>query len=187
MQFENEPFNGDTFLSDLIFQISIKYRVKKIIETGTYHGISTLWMSKFFTQVHSIEIDPDNFIIASANLKNHFNVQLYLGQSQTFLRVAIKNLNPLSNENFIIFLDAHWFENPLLKELDAIKESGYKPIIIIHDFQTNDPELGFDSYPDIEYKWESIKEKIESIGQYYKFYNKQATGARRGCIFLVPK
>jgi antitoxin component YwqK of YwqJK toxin-antitoxin module len=101
-------------------------------------------------------------------------------------------LNGKLEGNTIFFLDAHWYTNPVLNELDAIKESGKKPIIAIHDFMVPDhPEFGYDIYPDqnIVYNWEWIQGKIESIygkSGYTKEYNNEATGAMRGCIFLFP-
>ena len=106
----------------------------------------------------------------------------------------MKEVLPLVNDSkTIIFLDAHWYTNPVLNELVAIKESGKKPILAIHDFMVPDhPEFGYDIYPEQEivYDWKWIEKYIEDIygpKGYTKEYNTEATGAMRGCIFILPK
>lgn len=93
----------------------------------------------------------------------------------------------------LIFLDAHWYKNPLLSELHAIATHGIKPVIAIHDFKVPDhPELGYDVYAkqNITYDFAYIKESIENIygkDGYEYHYNSEATGDKRGCIFIYPK
>jgi hypothetical protein len=112
-----------------------------------------------------------------------------LGDSPEYLKNV---LSTIDDSKTILFLDAHWYTNPVLAELYAIKESGKLPILAIHDFMVPDhPEFGYDAYPDqdIVYNWEWIEDHINSIygkDGYTKDYNTEATGAMRGCLFIFP-
>lgn len=189
MQNPNGAFNEDYFLCQKFIDIKNKNKIDTIIETGTYHGITTKWFSKNFKTVYTIECNVEFFKVALENLTECKNVYKTLGNSPTVLSKLLGNID---EKKTIIFLDAHWYTNPVLAELDAIKESGKKPILAIHDFMVPEhPEFGYDVYPDqkIVYNWEWIQEKIESIygeKSYTKEYNTQATGAMRGCIFIYP-
>ena len=96
------------------------------------------------------------------------------------------------DKSVLLFLDAHWeSHNPLLEELQIIKDKGMKPVIAIHDFFVPEhPELGFDSYAGQDYNWEWIASSIESIygaDGYKYFYNSEAEGMKRGVVFIMPK
>ena len=88
----------------------------------------------------------------------------------------------------IVFLDAHWFENPLLREIQIVGESGKRPILVIHDFKVPGKPFGYDEYPGITYDWNYISEAVEKAydNQYHKEYNEVTAGANRGCIFIYP-
>src|SRR5690606_9109664 len=91
------------------------------------------------------------------------NVFQYQGNSAVVLDQILQDIDP--NDKVFFFLDAHWEDfNPLLDELSIIAKYGFKPIIAIHDFKVpGRPELGFDTYKDIIYEWDWIKDSIEEI------------------------
>jgi len=184
------PFNGDSFLQDEFLNLRDKYKIKEVVETGTYHGVTTEWLAQNFEKVVTIESNPEYLKIARATLKEFSHVQTVEGDSSKDLG---KVLASLSKRACLIFLDAHWYKNPVLKELEQIAWAEIKPIIAIHDFKSpNDLTLGYDTYPDqkIVYEWSWIKNHIDNIyGQdnYYHYFNHQATGARRGCVFIMPR
>jgi hypothetical protein len=185
----NGAFNEDIHLVEKFLQIKKKYKIKNIIETGTYHGVTTKWFSGNFDYVYTVECNNTYFEVAAKNLSGIGNIVMKLEDSPKFLENTI---NSVDDKSTIVFLDAHWYTNPVLAELDSIKKSGKKPILAIHDFMVPDhPEFGYDVYPDqgIIYNWEWIKEKIDSIYGIYgytKEYNSKATGAMRGCVFVYP-
>jgi hypothetical protein len=189
MQNPNAAFNEDHFMSEKFLDIKNKYTLDTVIETGTYHGVTTEWFAHNFDKVYTVECSQPYYEEAQKRIGSYSNVHSYLKDSPVFLKEI---LSTIQDNKTIIFLDAHWYTNPVLNELDAIKESGKKPIIAIHDFMVPDhPEFGYDIYPDqnIVYNWEWIQGKIESIygkSGYTKEYNNEATGAMRGCIFLFP-
>jgi hypothetical protein len=186
---ESSAFNEDTFMCDEFLRLKEKYGIEIAVETGTYHGITTLWLSKNFSTVYTTEINKAYRDQAVKNLSGVTNVNFYLNDSITALPEILKKCN----NKTIIFLDAHWYKNPVLKELEIIAQSGLKPIIAIHDFKNpNHPDYGFDIYPDqnIVYEWKWVEAYIKAIygeGKFEHYYNDKATGAKRGCLFLIPK
>ena len=77
----------------------------------------------------------------------------------------------------------------LLDELEILSTLNIEPIIAIHDFKTNNPELGYDSYNGNDFCFEWIKEKVEKIytNGFDYYYNTLAVGAKRGLIYITPK
>jgi len=188
MAFDSEAFNGDKFIEAEFLQLKKKYNIKTVIETGTYYGVTTEFFAKNFDNVHSIEINETYLNVAKEKLKYYKNCKMYHGSSSELLFNILKEFG----ENTIIFLDAHWWKNPLLDELKAIKQSGIKPILVIHDFKNPEhPEYNYDTYPEqnIIYEWDYIKTAIEAIYgvNYEKYYNKEASESKRGCIFIISK
>lgn len=183
-------FEGDTFLKEMIQNLCQENNIELIIETGTYYGATTKHLAKMAPAVHTVEVIDENFKKAKQVLKGFKNVTMHKGNSADI----IKDLLPKKEDNISLFcfLDAHWESyNPLIDELKAIAQSGCRPIIAIHDFKVPDhPELGFDTYKGIVYEWDWIKSSIESIygpEGYEVSYNSEATGAKRGVIFIKPK
>ena len=190
MQNSGGAFNEDYYMESKFLDIKEKYNLDTVIETGTYHGITTEWFAKNFVNVYTVECNEVYYEKAKEKIGSYPNISSHLQDSPVFLKEVL----PLVNDSkTIIFLDAHWYTNPVLNELVAIKESGKKPILAIHDFMVPDhPEFGYDIYTEqgIVYNWEWIEKYIEDIygpKGYTKEYNTEATGAMRGCIFILPK
>lgn len=184
------PFNADLYLEKKFMEIKGEFGITTVIETGTFHGATTIWLSENFDNVYTVECNKQYYDESGNNLENRVNVTRRLQDSPEFLKEILPYID---DQKTLVFLDAHWYTNPVLNELIAIKNSGKKPIIIIHDFMVPEhPEFGYDIYPEqgIVYNWEWIKEKIEDIygpTGYYKEYNTKAAGAMRGCLFIFPK
>jgi hypothetical protein len=183
------PFSGDNILAETILQLQKEFNLTTAIETGTYKGATTLWLNEHFEDVHTTEIDSRLY----DNLRKAFKgtkIKLWCAGSQEALPEI---LNYISDSRPFIFLDSHWYVNPLLSELDTIAKAGIKPVLAIHDFKVpNHPELGFDTYPKqgIVYDFayiESHLEKIYGKDGYVYFYNSEANGDKRGCIFIYSK
>jgi len=189
MLHDSAAFNEDIHMGEEFLRLKDKFDIKTVIETGTYHGMTTSWLSKNFEKVHTTEINKAYHAEAIKNLHGVTNVTFHLSDSVK----ALPNILKECNNKTIIFLDAHWYENPVLKELEMVAQSGLKPIIAIHDFKNpNHPDYGFDIYPDqkIVYEWEWVEAYITSIygeGKFQHYYNDKATGAKRGCLFTLPK
>ncbi len=184
---EFKAFQGDTFIAEKVKELVAKLGVKEAIETGTHKGDTTQWLAEHFTRVYTVEVDKQYEEILSEKFKYMPNVFLQYGDTLKYLQLFL----PLCVGNPMVFLDAHWFKNPLKGELKLIAESGKKPLLVIHDFYNpNKPEYQFDSYPELSYKLENVKVEIESIygSEYVVEYNGKTNLERGiGCIFIYPK
>lgn len=181
-------FENDKFAREKFKHIIESNNIKTVIETGTYLGSTTKWLSQWADTVHTIEVNPENYSKAVKNLRENNNVEVWQGNSAELL----KEILPLhKDEPLFIFLDAHWESyNPLIDELKVIADNKLKPIIAIHDFKVpGKPELGYDSYQGQDYDWSWIRSSVENIyGEDYTIeYNSEATGAKRGIIYIHPK
>lgn len=186
-------FEGDTFLKAEIQRLVDKHEVKAIVETGTYMGATTLQFSHMVKCVVTVESEKTHFDAAFKMLQDHMpkdsDIYCHIGSSVDYLKKMIGRA--WYHGSVLIFLDAHWGENnPLLQELAIIAETGIKPIIAIHDFKVPDrPELGFDTYGGQDYEWSWIADSIDRIygaEGYTYHYNSEATGAKRGVVFIEP-
>jgi len=182
-------FNQDRFLAAKFLQLKDQYSLTTVIETGTYHGITTEWLSSNFEKVYTVECNSSFYDESKKRISGLENISHFLMDSPLFLARILPTIDASKT---IVFLDAHWYTNPVLQELAAIKKSGKKPILAIHDFKVPDkPDLGYDIYPEqgIVYEWQWIEPLINSIydGAYSIEYNTEAEGAMRGCIFIFPK
>jgi hypothetical protein len=185
----SKAFNQDTFMCEEFIRLKEAYGIKTVIETGTYKGETTGWLSLNFDSVFTTEIDVRYHTEAKATLKEAKNINFILSDSLKALPEVLKKCT----DKTLLFLDSHWGKNPLLQELEIIARSGLKPVIAIHDFKNpNHPEYGFDIYPEqnIVYEWSWVEKHIKAIygeGGFVNYYNDMATGAKRGCLFIVPK
>lgn len=142
------------------------FDLKIFVETGTFEGLSSNWASKYFEQVHTLELYEPYFKAASERFADCENINFILGDSRTEL---IKVLDEIKEPAFL-WLDAHWakdadfgFEEleecPLREELEVVVSSGQKHFIAIDDarFFINPPKL-----PHHPEQWPSYTE-IETI------------------------
>jgi predicted O-methyltransferase YrrM len=181
-------FEGDTQMRDDIQKIITKLGITHVVETGTYKGGSTKVFAEMegVQEVHTIELNEENFNDSEKYLADCFNVIMHKGSSEKVLRNVIPHL---IGKKILFFLDAHWEEHcPLLEELEEIAAHGIKPVIIIHDFKVPGSTLGFDSYKGQDFEFEWILKSLYSIydTDFVYVYNdpNTALGARRGAITI---
>jgi hypothetical protein len=150
------------------------------IETGTYYGETTLFLSKISKKVISIEADKRLFKIAYDKFRLTKNIEIHFGESQKLLNNILFENKSFGNIN--IFLDAHLCNDhkknirtfgtskkstPIMLELMIIKKylKNFKNIKIFIDdirlFNSN-----YHNYPgtDIIINWckkNNLKWKIE--------------------------
>lgn len=187
----NESFNRDKNIKNEILKLAKKFNIEIAIETGTNKGNTTFALSKIFNNVITIEVKPEYFKIAKAKFISVPNIQGYLGNSPDIMDVILPGIE--RDKKILFYLDAHWYKyNPLLDELNVIKNNCKNPIIVIHDFKVPDrPDFGCDKFPNgKEYTFENIKNNIDNIyggeKNYHIYYNRVAEGAKRGVIYIVP-
>ena len=196
MAFDKAPFNEDSYMEKEFLSIKDKYKIDVVVETGTYHGVTTEWFAKNFSLVHTTEINDEYYETAMNRFKSSGcikNIVAWKGDSSSLIQNIISQIDN-SGKKAAFFLDAHWYKNPLLDELSSIARLKYTPsVICIHDMMNpNDPTMGYDQYPEqgISYTFEWVKPYIDSIygdGEYLYYFNEKADGARRGALFITPK
>jgi len=197
---KNLPFNEDTYIPQEFIKLKKKFNIECAVETGTFQGETTSWLSENFDQVFTIELNPEYLEIAKQNCLNQNNIKFNLGDSSTIIRDIVEEIK---DKQAIFFLDAHWGDYcPTPLELKELVNMVVKPIIAIHDFfvpEKSHPEgmhnlghsgWGWDYYPNFKYNWDSIESYINDIygsDGYIYYYNEEVDGARRGCIYITPK
>jgi len=194
MQFQDLPFNGDTVIQDEFLKLKKDFNLTTAIETGSCFFSTTKWLSEKFESVYTCEINQEFAKFELENILKKENVFYKNQDSVEFLREILSGIVS-EDERCIFFLDAHWNQFcPLLSELLEIANIKTKqpPIITIHDFKTNNEELGYDSYNGQDFTIDWIKPYIEIIENklmtpYSFYYNEKAEGAKRGIIYLIPK
>lgn len=191
MPFQDEPFNGDTFICEEFLKLKEQFNITCAVETGSCLYSTTKWLGENFDQVYTVEIFEDFAKIGEHKVADMPNVHRAIGDSIHWLPVLS---NKLENESCIFFLDAHWGNVcPLKDELKAIANLNLSvpPVIAIHDFYTGDPELGWDEYNGQPFTIAWIQDMIDLLNTNYKeeyqhFFNTEAKGAKRGIIYIHP-
>lgn len=163
-------FNGAPEVGTFLTYLKKTYNVPTAVETGTFLGNTTSYLSLLFDQVYTIEIVRDRYESTSAKLKNFSNVECLLGSSE----VVFQDLLPiLKNERVLFYLDAHWDDHwPLLDELREISKTHFDNcIIIVDDFKVpNRKDIPFDQYLENECSFNCIKDQLGQVFSDYEIH-----------------
>jgi len=188
---DKQGFNGDENINETIKELCARHKVNVIFETGTRYGNTTKRLAAHAVTI-TCELDKLNFEIAKQNLINkETGKEIAICFNCDSIALLNTNLTMQRNKSVLLYLDAHGPQGtPLLGELQAVIDSGIKPVIIIHDFVNPErPEFGFDTYNGQPYTFEWIKpyiDKIYGVENYAISYNGVAAGAMRGVIYIEP-
>lgn len=137
-----------------------QFKVKILVETGTYYGEMVAAMKDEFDHIYSIELSMELFDKAKKRFVNEENITLIHGDSGKELKKLLEKLDKPA----IFWLDGHYsggetargeIDTPILEELSHIFNSPCKGhIIIIDDARC----FGIDpSYPSVEYLKRFVK------------------------------
>jgi predicted O-methyltransferase YrrM len=183
----------DKFVFEEFQKLIQEFDIKKIVETGTYYGWSSIVLSKFNLPVKTIEYSEENYKVAQKNLsdKNIENVEVILGSSSEVLDIILQE----NEENLFLFLDAHWYDYwPIHDELNVCIRKNIKPVIAIHDFfvpnEYGQGKFGFDKYKEQKLDFDYIKNHLSKIYGENKFeyhYNDKIDCVDSGLIYIYPK
>ena len=136
-----------------------KFELNTIIETGTWRGESTQLLSTLFDKVYSCELFYDRYVEHYTELLKNNKVKLVRGSSADVLP---EMFDEIGNDEFILYLDAHESNSlPLRDELQIVADYGFKPVIIVHDWNIT-CKIDFDPY-NYTINFDYIKDKIELI------------------------
>jgi hypothetical protein len=98
------------------------------IETGTYLGNTTNFLSKRFPKIYTIEPSPTFFSLASKRFRKRKNIECLNGTSEAILKIVLEKSKPAVN----IWLDGHFSEggtflgdtvSPIIAELEIISRA----------------------------------------------------------------
>jgi hypothetical protein len=122
---------GGTMSRSLNRECLQKHPAKYFIETGSYTGGGASAARVMgYEKIISIEIDEDLYNTCVKLFKDDSNVRFIHGNSALELEKVLETID----EKALIFLDAHSLEyNPIMEELEAIKNCGFKDHIIMID------------------------------------------------------
>jgi predicted O-methyltransferase YrrM len=179
------PLNGQEHRRAIVRALARAVDVDLVLETGTYRGTSTEFFAAVFGKpVQTVEGSLRNFTFARHRLAAQPQITVHLGDSRTFL----KGLSGTSEQTVFVYLDAHWEDDlPLREELEIIRSTWPKAIVMVDDFQVpGDPGYTYDDYGPGKALVESYLPPLEGwVLLYPSLPSAQETGARRGCCVLV--
>ena len=184
----SEPFNGDYFINEEFLKIKKKFNIVNAVETGSCTFSTTKWLGENFENVFTFEHNKDFYDEYIGKISDLPNIKSFNTKSVEGLNLIIDELNGPT----VFYLDAHWDnECPINEEIEVISNYKFPHVIVIHDFKTNNPELGYDSFYfdggfdlDLNLIYGNL-EKIYPDGVKF-YYNKNAVGGKRGVIYILP-
>tara|TARA_X000000950_G_scaffold288904_1_gene408237 strand:- start:997 stop:1632 length:636 start_codon:yes stop_codon:yes gene_type:complete len=97
------------------------------IETGTYYGDTTKYLSKFAKKIFTIEADTRLFNIAKKRFDKSKTITVIYGESEKI--VAKLFIEENLTENICFYLDAHLCQDHILNKKTYGKENDGTPIL----------------------------------------------------------
>jgi hypothetical protein len=150
----------DTQMVENTLLLRDKFGLNTIIETGTHIGKSTQLLSTMFDKVYSCELFYDRYKQHYTELLKNDKVKLIEGSSD---KVLPSIFDEIGNDKFILYLDAHEKDSaPLRDELQIVADYGFKPVIIIHDWDMYIGPLTIEPYS-YTICLEYVKDKMDLI------------------------
>jgi hypothetical protein len=184
------PFNGQEFRRKMFLQIITNFDIKLIVETGTYRGTTTEFMSNN-SSAKILTVESNKRYYGFSELRFLFNnkIKTKCDDSRKFLKEILANTN-LRSMYILFYLDAHWEEDlPVIEELQIIFNKCEYPIIMIDDFQVpGDKGYEYDDYGTGKTLSIDLLKQLENHKIYCFFPSASSaneTGAKRGSIVLT--
>jgi hypothetical protein len=117
-----------------------KYKLRTLVETGTWKGNSAEWAAEIFEKVITIEIIEEYYQQSKERLAKYDNVTCLHGDSREILPSLVEELTVPT----LWWLDAHWTghkdykkeygENNAIIEVNAINEFKHPHVIMVDDY-----------------------------------------------------
>lgn len=172
---KSEAFNSSPELGLYLTRLAKDHHIDVAIETGTWKGDTTIFLSDYFAKVFTIEVSIEHFFAAQRYLQRFSNIKCIYGSSeQAFHQI----LPSLADQPIFFYLDAHWYEQwPLLDELEEISLTHKDNcILVIDDFKVpGRPDIPYDAYGRNECSFDYIEEKLNKVFSEY------------ACFYLIPR
>jgi predicted O-methyltransferase YrrM len=129
-------------------EINRRYRFNNFIETGTYLGMTTRFLShvalKNDAQVFSCEINDEYLKVAKRTVGHLRNIHLHHSNSVDFISALSSKV---SDDINFVYLDAHWYDYLPLRDELSLLMNWRNTIVMIDDFRVPfDDRFGWDKY-----------------------------------------
>jgi hypothetical protein len=141
------------------------FKIKKLIETGTYQGTTLFALRHSFNELYSIELNKKLYEDAKEKFKHYKHIHLLHGDSGEKLKDILKSVK----ESCVFWLDGHYsggitsksnINTPIIKELETIFSSTKRHVVLIDDARCFN---GTNDYPTVK----TVKDL--SVKNNYKF------------------
>jgi len=163
-------FNGAPEIGTFLVYLKKAYHLDSAVETGTFMGNTTVYLSLLFDAVYTVEIVEKTYQETANKLKSFPNVRCLLGSSD---HVLSRLLPKLVGKRVLFYLDAHWEDYwPLRDELKEIGKTHYDNcVIMIDDFKVPDrQDILFDKYKEDECSLDYIKNELKQVFSDYEIH-----------------
>jgi hypothetical protein len=191
-------FNDSPEIGTFLAMLKRDYQIDTAIETGTFFGATTLFFSRHFDTVHTIEAAKPIYDKVKQDLAPYPNIHCHFGGSEKVLETLLPQLR---DKRLLFYLDAHAYSGdadkggyedwPILAELEEIRKThADNCIIVIDDFQVPDTDLHgcVDRTGMRELSHPIIREKLNAIFSGYTFHYLIPTNRTRAAKFVaIPK
>ncbi len=191
---EGRCFNGQEGRKALFRDLAGAFPFRRIVETGTYLGDTTLWMSRASgLPVASCERDPTHFRLACARLSPHPGITLAQSDSRPFLR-ALAAAPGAGGEETLFYLDAHWGKDcPLEAEVEIIAGGWERFVALVDDFAVpGDEGYGYDIHGTLLRPFPFEIGRLRPVmarhrlGAWFPTLpSARESGSRRGCVVIA--
>lgn len=184
-------FNSQNNRKKIFKELTDAVNFESIIETGTFLGDTTYWMSlNSNLPVYTTEANSVFYGISKARLFYNQKIILYNLDSREFLKI-LSDTTDVYDKKVFIYLDSHWYKDlPLRDEMSFICDNSKDFVVMIDDFKVpGDEGYEYDDYGDdnileIEYL-KDILEKYNISVYFPSLHSSEETGAKRGCVVLT--
>ena len=184
---KDEPaLNGQRHRRAALEAIITATRPEEIVETGTYRGATTAFLSqRFGLPVHTVERNRYLCLYSQLRLLPARRAHVHHGDSrQLIVARSERGARPT-----FFYLDAHWGDHlPLRDEVTFILRHWVEATVCIDDFKVeDDPGYRFDRYRDGALTLEYLSLPDEpSVDIYWPAARSgDESGLRRGAVFIV--
>lgn len=182
-------FNGQIIRKQIFNNLFDIFSFDEIIETGTFTGNTTGYMSKTTGKpVYTCESNRVLSSLAKKRLSGIGNIEFYVMDSREFLNAL--SSKAVSDKNVFIYLDAHCHDDlPLKQEVEIICRTWKQFVIMIDDFQVpGDTGYGYDSYVGNQILSTDVFLPVFKQNGLIPFFpsisSSDESGAKRGCVIL---
>lgn len=185
-------FNAQIKRQTIFGELYVKRDFKLIVETGTYRGTTTNFMSSMTgLPIYTVESERQFYAFSKLALLRDRNIKVTCGDSRNFLD---KILCKFINKDKFFYLDAHDAPSgdvPLIEEINKILCVGTdNDVIMIDDFMVPNDNYGYDIIPTTGQPF-NVKLISQVLQQYDidrvyfpKAKAEEESGMKRGCVVI---